>query len=75
MNGDAHDGDKLVSMANQIAAFFHAYPDDEARAGVARHIADFWTPGMRRALQAKIDGGEAGLDPLVLRAFEPTRQA
>jgi formate dehydrogenase subunit delta len=63
---DAHEP-KLVHMANQIAAFFHSYPDQEARAGIARHLADFWTPHMRAELRAIIDQGGTGLDPLVVR--------
>jgi formate dehydrogenase subunit delta len=61
---------KLIPMANQIAAFFRPYPEAEARRGVAQHIADFWTPGMRRALQAVIAAGGGGLDPLIMRAFD-----
>ena len=61
--------EKLVYMANQIAAFFHPYPAEEARAGIMQHIADFWTPGMRRSLQAVVDRGGEDLDPLVIRAF------
>ena len=44
--------DKLVRMANQIACFFQSYPDDEAMAGIQKHIVAFWTPKMRRALAA-----------------------
>jgi formate dehydrogenase subunit delta len=61
--------EKLSRMANQIAAFFHACPAEEARAGIAQHIADFWTPGMRRTLQDTVDRGGEGLDPLVVQAL------
>ena len=77
----AHGSDeKLMRMANQIAAFFHPYPAEEARAGIMQYIADFWTPGMRRALQAMVDRGGEDLDPLVTRAFrgasaDPRRSA
>ncbi len=30
--------DKLVRMANQIATFFRSYPEEEAVAGVQKHI-------------------------------------
>ncbi|ACA16814.1 conserved hypothetical protein [Methylobacterium sp. 4-46] len=60
---------KLIRMANQIATFFHPYPEEEAVAGIARHVKDFWTPKMRDALAAACADGAAGLDPLVLRAF------
>jgi formate dehydrogenase subunit delta len=71
---DTRPGDaKLGVMANQIAAFFRAYPEPEACAGIAQHIKDFWTPAMRRALQARIAaGGADGLDPLVIRALSAT---
>jgi formate dehydrogenase subunit delta len=62
--------EKLSRMANQIAAFFRAYSAEEARAGIVQHIADFWTPAMRRTLQDTVDRGGQGLDLLVVQAFE-----
>jgi formate dehydrogenase subunit delta len=62
------DNDKLVTMANQITAFFRPYSDAEAAAGIADHIKAFWTPGMRRALDARIAGSREGVDRLVLLA-------
>ena len=62
-------GAKLVHMANQIAAFFRAYPREAAVAGVHDHIVAFWTPRMRRDLTARADAGEPGRDPLVLDAL------
>jgi formate dehydrogenase subunit delta len=61
--------EKLSRMANQIAGFFNTYPPDEARAGIVQHIADFWTPTMRRTLQDTVDRGGQGLDLLVVQAF------
>jgi formate dehydrogenase subunit delta len=61
---------KLVYMANQIAAFFHSMPHEEAVAGVAKHINDFWDPRMRRKFFELVDSGGAGLDPLVIEAAE-----
>jgi formate dehydrogenase subunit delta len=63
------EDEKLVAMANQIASYFRAYPDDEAVAGIKDHIVAFWTPGMRRTLRAHIDAGAADLEPLVTEAF------
>jgi formate dehydrogenase subunit delta len=62
--------DKLVHMANQIAAYFRAYPAEAAVAGIRDHIVAFWTPGMVVTLigHARISG--AGLDPLVAAAVE-----
>jgi len=70
--------DKLVMMANQIAKFFE--PQGEARAvpQIAKHIADFWDPRMRRGIAAYIESGGAGLDPLALAALKslpPASQA
>lgn len=61
---------KLARMANQIATFFRSYPADEAVKGVHGHIKAFWSPSMQRALAARLDDTDLGLDPLVLAAFE-----
>ena len=62
--------EKLVAMANQIAMFFRAYPDDEAAAGIKRHVTSFWTPSMRACLENWIsEGDDRGADPLVARAL------
>ena len=68
------DIDKLVQMANRIAEFFESFPSrEEARAGVAQHIAKFWTPDMRQQLQAAIQSQQAsGLSPLVKEALALT---
>jgi formate dehydrogenase subunit delta len=60
--------ERLVSMANQIAAFFRPYPEAEAVTGVADHIRQFWDPRMRAALARHLEAGGAGLDPLALAA-------
>lgn len=52
--------ERLVHMANQIAANMAHEPDPVA--AVAEHIADFWTPAMRAQL------AEAGLANLSLTA-------
>jgi formate dehydrogenase subunit delta len=60
---------KLVSMANQIAAFFSAYPDADAEVALRDHIKLFWTPGMRRQLEARVGENTEGIDRLVVQAF------
>ncbi len=61
---------ELVRMANQIAANFHAYPEDEAVAGVAMHLQSFWEPRMLADLKAAVAEGRAeGLDPLAEQAL------
>lgn len=64
--------DKLVRMANQIATFFRSYPDEEAVAGIHKHLVAFWTPKMRKALEAYGPNPDSGLDPLALRAIQDT---
>jgi formate dehydrogenase subunit delta len=60
----------MVHMANQIAAFFAAYPEDEAVAGVADHLKKFWEPRMRKQLFEYVAAGGAGLHTLVLAAVK-----
>lgn len=62
--------DKLVRMANQIADFFKAYPEDQAVAGIHDHIVAFWTPKMRERLDVQIAQGAPGVSPLVVAATE-----
>ena len=68
MSDETHDaGEHLVQMANDIGNFFRAEPDrEEAIAGIAKHIASFWTKSMRRKIAAH---GEDGLDELPREAL------
>ena len=63
----------VIRMANQIATFFHSKPHDEAVAGVADHISNFWEPRMRAQLFEKLAEGGEGLDPLVIEAKDQIR--
>ena len=56
----------LVQMANDIGNFFRSEPKrEDAIAGIANHIAKFWTPRMREKLLAHLDAhGTDGLDEL-----------
>jgi formate dehydrogenase subunit delta len=65
----------MIRMANQIAAFFEAYPRTEALEGVANHIKNFWNPRMRKQLTDYIDAGAEGLSPLVTAAIAPKATA
>jgi formate dehydrogenase subunit delta len=71
------DIDNLVHMANRIAEFFEAMPDQaEARDGVAQHLQRYWEPRMRRELVAHVQTNQgAGLRPLVLAAVRERLQA
>lgn len=63
----------IVRMANQIAAFFSAYPQEEAVAGIADHIRKFWEPRMKADLQALVEAPPDTLDPLVIKAARSLR--
>ena len=70
--------DKLLRMANQIASFFRSYPEEEAVAGVHKHIEAFWTPKMVHKLEAALPGFGEKADILVRRAMhtdEPTAES
>lgn len=66
--------DKLIRMANQIAAFFATQPGEDAAQSVASHINDNWAPPMRGALLDQIAQGGAGLQPLVIAAAPAIRK-
>ena len=54
--------ERLVAMANDIAAFFDSDPDKAVAAeGVRFHMTRFWDPRMRREIVAHLQGGGAGL--------------
>ncbi|MCJ2071180.1 formate dehydrogenase subunit delta [Methylobacterium sp. J-030] len=61
--------DKLLRMANQIASFFRSYPEEEAVAGVHKHIVAFWTPKMVSKLEAALPDMGDRADILVQRAM------
>lgn len=71
------DGNKLVKMANQIAAAFGADPDRKmAVESTAGHLKRFWEPRMRREIFAVLDrGGDHGMSPIVVDALQQHRQA
>ena len=65
------DVERLVAMANDIAAFFDAEPDKAvASEGVRFHLTRFWDPRMRREIIAHVGAGAAGLTPTARRAVE-----
>jgi formate dehydrogenase subunit delta len=63
-------GNKLVTMVNQIAAFHRRRPQEEAATEVATHLERFWEPRMRKAIQTHLDAGGEGLSPIAKRAVE-----
>lgn len=65
------DIERLVAMANDIAAFFDAEPDKAiAVEGVRFHMSRFWEKRMRQAIIAHVDGGGAGMAPTAMAAVK-----
>ena len=61
--------ERLVTLANDIAAFYAAWDDPAAAATeMTSHLRRFWEPRMRRALVAHVQGGGEGLVPLARAA-------
>ena len=62
----------IVNMANQIASFFQAYPDQaEAIEGVSGHLKKFWSPKMRVKLKEIAELGDIdNIHQLVLDAIK-----
>ena len=62
---------RLVTMANDIAAFFAAEPDHESGAEqVANHLRKFWEPRMRKEIRQCLEQGGTGLSALARRGVE-----
>jgi len=63
--------DHLVKMANDIGDYFRAEPKrEDAIAGIANHIARYWTKRMRQKLDAHIkQEGDAALNDLPREAM------
>jgi formate dehydrogenase subunit delta len=57
-----------VRMGNDIARQFAHLPAAEAAGRIAQHIDTFWTPGMRRSLEALVAEHDDSLDPLLVDA-------
>jgi formate dehydrogenase subunit delta len=65
------DVERLVAMANDIAAFFDSEADKAiAVEGVRFHISRYWEPRMRREIIAHLRLGGAGLTPTARCAVE-----
>lgn len=69
--------DKLITMANQIGAFFAANPArEQAVADIAAHLRRTWDPRMRREIVASLgQPAAAALDPLVREAVARLAEA
>lgn len=63
------DIEHLVTMANQIGAFFKSYPDaEQAKKDIVMHIKRFWALSMRLQLIEHAQQQGSGLDPIVQAA-------
>jgi formate dehydrogenase subunit delta len=60
--------EKLVYMANQIAAFFVSQGEEKGGLAVADHLRKYWDPHMRQSFQALAADGEVKLHPLARAA-------
>jgi formate dehydrogenase subunit delta len=60
---------KLARMAGQVAAAFHALPDEAAAAAIAAHINQFWAAPMRRDFLVGCAADPNALDPRLRRAL------
>lgn len=59
--------ERILTYANQIGAFFSAYPPERAAEGVRNHLRSYWDPRMRAALLSHLDEGDAAsLQPHVV---------
>ena len=65
------DVEKLVKMANQIAANSDYGSDKEKIAAtIADHLTRFWTPAMRKAIIEGHAGKRVDLTPMAAQAVE-----
>ncbi len=64
--------DHLITMANQIGAFFKSYPDHEkAKEDIANHLTKFWAPPMRNQIKAYVEKEAGkGLELIVIDAIK-----
>lgn len=62
---------QLVTMANEIAAFFVSASDaGEASKSVAAHLRRYWDPRMRKQIVEYVMTGGEGLVPTARTAVE-----
>ena len=62
---------QLVTMANEIAAFFDASSDPgQSSQNVATHLRRYWDPRMRKQIVEHVTKGGEGLVPIARAAVE-----
>ena len=63
--------EQLITMANEIAAFFHGTGDAQQGAeNMANHLRRYWDPRMRKQIIQYVRDGGAGLAPIAHMAVE-----
>ena len=63
--------EQLVTMANDIAAFFDSASDaGESSKSVATHLRRYWEPRMRKEIVHYVATGGEGLVPVARAAVE-----
>jgi formate dehydrogenase subunit delta len=70
------DIENLVTMANQIGAFYESMPDrKQALADISSHIRKYWEPRMRRELMEHFDeqAVSSEFSPIVLESLHLNR--
>jgi formate dehydrogenase subunit delta len=65
--------EKLIYMANQIAAFFAVQGKEKAASGIADHLNRYWAPHMRKRFLALAPEHEADMDAAVVDALAMIR--
>jgi formate dehydrogenase subunit delta len=66
--------DRLVQMANQIAANLAVRGEAAAANQMAQHVKSFWDKRMRAAIQRHLQAGGLGLSPIARRALDSLRE-
>lgn len=62
--------ERLVSMANEIAAFFASEEPASAAENIANHLRRYWDPRMRAQIAAFVQAGGSGLTPAARAGVE-----
>jgi len=62
--------EQLVTMANDIAAFFKGAADQDAAHDMAAHLRRYWDPRMRRQIIDHCNAGGEGLSELARKAID-----
>lgn len=66
--------DRLTYMANQIGKFFAHKRQEEAVAGIADHIRNFWEKRMLAEIYVHLDAGGTELDERPRLALQRLRE-